>query len=96
MQQRIYAVLAMLLFTCGVAHAASTEHGYANNEPAISSGQTQKFLNKVPDYGTGKPSPNITHSTAGIAQANNSPDAVKGPSVTSTGPAPGKSVSVKH
>ena len=90
MQQRFNAVIAVLLFASGAAYAASAEHGYANNEPAISGGQTQKFLNNVPDYGNGKPSPNITHSTAAISAANNSPDAVKGPSITSTGAVAGK------
>ena len=35
MQQRFNAVIAVLLFTSGAAYAASAEHGYANNEPAI-------------------------------------------------------------
>ncbi len=82
--------LTMVLFAASIAQAASVEQGYATNEPAIPSASTQKFLDNVRTYGNGQPSPTILYSTGGIAQATNSPEALKGPSVTSTGSLPEK------
>jgi hypothetical protein len=82
--------VAIALFTSAAANAASVEQGYAPSEPAIPQASTQKFLDNVRTYGNGQPSPTILYSTGGIAQATNSPEALKGPSVTSTGPQPEK------
>ena len=80
--------LAVALLAAGVAQAASVEKGYPTNEPAIPSSETQKFLDNVRTYGNGQPSPTIVYSTGGIAEATNSPEALRGPSVTSTGTPP--------
>lgn len=77
---------AVALFASAVANAATIERGYATNEPAIPTESTQKFLDNVRPYGNGQPSPTILYSTGGIGQATNSPEALRGPSVTSTGP----------
>lgn len=86
--QRIGTGLAIALFAAAVANAASVEKGYATNEPAIPNASTQKFLDNVRPYGNGQPSPTILYSTGGIGQATNSPEALRGPSVTSTGTPP--------
>jgi hypothetical protein len=54
----------------------------------ISQESRDRFLGGVRPYGDGQPSPNIIYSTGGIAEATNSPDALRGPSVTSTGAPP--------
>jgi hypothetical protein len=77
--------LAVVLLSAGVAQAAAIDEGFPVNPPAIPQDSTNRFLGGVRDFGTGQPSPNIIYSTDGIAQATNSPEALKGPSVTSTG-----------
>ena len=75
----------VLLLAGGVAQAAAIDEGAPINAPAISQESTKRFLGGVRDFGTGQPSSNIIYSTGGIAQATNSPEALKGPSVLSTG-----------
>lgn len=78
--------LAMvLLLAGGTAQSAAIDEGAPINPPVIPQESTKRFLGGVPDYGTGQPSPNIIYSTGGIAEATNSPEALKGPSVLSTG-----------
>src|SRR4051812_19742153 len=77
--------LAIVLLSAGVSQAAAIDEGLPINPPAISQDSTNRFLGGVRDFGTGQPSSNIIYSTGGIAQATNSPEALKGPSVTSTG-----------
>jgi len=81
--------LALALVSAAAVQAAVIDEGAPVNPPAISNASTNRFLGGVRDFGTGQPSPSIVYSTGGIAQATNSPDALRGPSVTSTGtPAP--------
>jgi hypothetical protein len=85
---RLIVGFAAALFAAASVNAASIEQGYTPNEPAIPAASTQKFLDNVRTYGNGQPSPTILYSTGGIAEATNSPEALKGPSVTSTGTVP--------
>jgi len=83
--------LAIMLLAAASVEAASREEGMPTvNPPAISTESKDRFLGNVRDYGTGQPSPNILYSTGGIADATNSPEALKGPSITSTGTPPEK------
>jgi hypothetical protein len=75
----------VLLLAGGVAQAAAIDEGAPINAPAISQESTKRFLGGVRDFGTGQPSSNIIYSTGGIAEATNSPEALKGPSILSTG-----------
>jgi len=85
------AGLAIMLLVAASVEAASREEGMPTvNPPAISNESKDRFLGNVRDYGNGQPSPNIIYSTGGIADATNSPEALKGPSVTSTGTPPDK------
>lgn len=77
--------LAMLAMTA--AQAAPVE-GMPGSPPVIPQDSRDRFLGGVRDYGDGRPSPNIIYSTGGIGEALNSPEAVKGPSVLSTGTPP--------
>src|SRR3954468_9422680 len=77
--------LAIILLSAAAAQAATIDEGLPVNPPAIPQDSTNRFLGGVRDFGTGQPSSNIIYSTGGIAQATNSPEALKGPSVTSTG-----------
>ena len=87
---RITVALAIGLLAAATVQAASREEGYATNPPEIPSESKDRFLDNVRHYGDGRPSPNILYSTGGIANATNSPEALKGPSVTSTGTPPEK------
>jgi hypothetical protein len=81
--------LAIMLMSAAAVQAAAVDEGMpAINPPAISNASTARFLDGVRDFGDGRPSPNILYSTSGIAQATNSPEALKGPSVLSTGTPP--------
>ena len=85
--------LAVMMMAVAVAQAAALDEGMPINPPAVSNASTERFLGGVRDFGDGRPSPNILYSTGGIAQATNSPEALKGPSVLSTGtPAPHQSL----
>jgi hypothetical protein len=53
--------------------------------PVLSNAASERFLGGVRDFGTGQPSPSIIYSNSGLAQATNSPEALRGPSITSTG-----------
>ena len=77
--------LVMALMSVAAAQAAPIDEGTPINPPAISNESTNRFLGGVRDFGNGQPSPSIVYSTSGIAQATNSPDALRGASVTSTG-----------
>ena len=78
--------LAIVLMWAAAAQAAAVYEGMPTvNPPAISNESTNRFLGGVRDFGDGRPSPNILYSTSEIGQATNSPEALKGPSVTSTG-----------
>jgi hypothetical protein len=77
--------LAIVLLSAALAQAAAIDEGLPVNAPAIPQDSTNRFLGGVRDFGTGQPSSNIIYSTGGIAEATNSPEALKGPSVTSTG-----------
>jgi hypothetical protein len=82
-------VLGIALISAAAAvQAASIEEGMPMNPPAISNESTNRFLGGVRDFGNGQPSPNIIYSTGGIAEATNSPEALRGPSVLSTGTPP--------
>ena len=82
------ALSIALLFAGGVAQAAAIDEGTPINAPAIPQESTKRFLGGVRDFGTGQPSSTIIYSTGGIAQATNSPEALRGPSVLSTGTPP--------
>ena len=79
--------MGIALMSAAAAQAAAIDEGSPINPPAISNESTNRFLGGVRDFGTGQPSPNIIYSTGGIAQATNSPEALRGPSVLSM-PAP--------
>jgi hypothetical protein len=80
--------LAIVMMSAAAAQAAAIDEGLPINPPAVSNASTERFLGGVRDFGDGRPSPNILYSTGGIAQANNSPEALKGPSVLSIGAPP--------
>ncbi len=80
--------LAVMMMAAAVAQAAALDEGTPINPPAVSNASTERFLGGVRDFGDGRPSPNIIYSTGGIAQATNSPEALKGPSVLSIGAPP--------
>jgi hypothetical protein len=77
--------LGIALISAAVAHAAAIPEGMPGSPPVLSNAATERFLGGVRDFGTGQPSPSIIYSNAGLAQATNSPEALKGPSITSTG-----------
>ena len=77
--------LGIALISAAVAHAAALPEGMPSSPPVLSNAATERFLGGVRDFGTGQPSPSIIYSNAGLAQATNSPEALKGPSITSTG-----------
>ena len=77
--------LGIALISAAVAHAAALPEGMPGSPPVLSNAATERFLGGVRDFGTGQPSPSIIYSNAGLAQATNSPEALKGPSITSTG-----------
>ena len=80
--------LAIMMMSTAVAQAAALDEGMPINPPAISNASTDRFLGGVRDFGDGRPSPNIIYSTGGIAEATNSPEALRGPSVLSIGAPP--------
>lgn len=80
--------LAIVMISAAAAQAAAIDEGLPINPPAISNASTERFLGGVRDFGDGRPSPNIIYSTGGIADATNSPEALKGPSVLSIGAPP--------
>jgi hypothetical protein len=81
--------LGIVMMSAAAVQAATVDEGMPTvNPPAISNASTARFLGGVRDFGDGRPSPNILYSTSGIAQATNSPEALRGPSVLSTGTPP--------
>ena len=74
--------LGIALISAACAHAAALPEGMPGSPPVLSNAATERFLGGVRDFGTGQPSPSIIYSTGGLAQATNSPEALKGPSVT--------------
>jgi hypothetical protein len=79
--------IGIALTSAAAVQAAPIDEGSPINPPAISNESTNRFLGGVRDFGTGQPSPNIIYSTGGLAEATNSPEALRGPSVLSM-PAP--------
>ncbi len=80
--------IAIFLTAGAGARAATIIEDMPGSPPVLPHESTQRFLGGVRDFGDGLPSRTITHSTGGIAQALNSPAALKGPSITSTGTPP--------
>ena len=74
--------LGIALISAACAHAAALPEGMPGSPPVLSNAATERFLGGVRDFGTGQPSPSIIYSNSGLAQATNSPEALKGPSVT--------------
>jgi len=74
--------LGIALISAAIAHAAALPEGMPGSPPVLSNAATERFLGGVRDFGTGQPSPSIIYSNSGLAQATNSPEALKGPSVT--------------
>jgi hypothetical protein len=86
---RLKTSLAAVLISAVAAHAAGLPESMPESPPVLPNASADRFLGGVRDFGTGQPSPSIIYSTGGLAQATNSPEALKGPSVTSMGtPAP--------
>jgi hypothetical protein len=77
--------LGIALISAAVAHAAAITEGMPGSPPVLSNAASERFLGGVRDFGTGQPSPSIIYSNGGLAQATNSPEALRGPSITSTG-----------
>ena len=77
--------LGIALISAVAAHAAALPESMPGSPPVLSNAAAERFLGGVRDFGTGQPSPSIIYSTGGLAQATNSPEALKGPSITSTG-----------
>ena len=77
--------LGLALISAAVAHAAAIPEGMPGSPPVLSNAASERFLGGVRDFGTGQPSPSIIYSNGGLAQATNSPEALRGPSITSTG-----------
>ena len=77
--------LGIALISAAVAHAAAIPEGMPGSPPVLSNAASERFLGGVRDFGTGQPSPSIIYSNSGLAQATNSPEALRGPSITSTG-----------
>lgn len=84
------AALAAALAAAAGVQAASVPEGMPSSPPVIPNASTDRFLGGVRDFGTGQPSPSIIYSTGDLAQATNSPEALKGPSVLSTGTPPAR------
>ena len=74
--------VGIALISAACAHAAALPEGMPGSPPVLSNAATERFLGGVRDFGTGQPSPSIIYSNSGLAQATNSPEALKGPSVT--------------
>ena len=73
--------LGVALISAAVAHAAALPENMPGSPPVLSNAAAERFLGGVRNFGTGQPSPSIIYSNGGLAQATNSPEALRGPSV---------------
>ena len=65
------------LVACPLLLASATQAVAADQPRPVPQASTERFLNRVPDFAGGKPSPNILYSTRALGEAANGPAASK-------------------
>ena len=65
------------LVACPLLLAGGIQAVAADAPGPVPQASTERFLNRVPDFAGGKPSPNILYSTRAVGEAANGPAASK-------------------